>query len=118
MSCSFCGRQDNFIYLVCEGQCLICVNCVHQSSIKSLFLESARNPPLKCPICETLVTKTLKQMIDVFEKEETIVGVAKEYDFSTEESVFAAFIREFRCGLGYGGLGLKFWRYFHFYSCF
>lgn len=108
MSCSFCGRDDSFIYLVCEGQCLICVNCIHQSSIQRLFLECARFPPPKCPLCESVVTKQLKQMIDVFEKDDhqseghkgvsgnNWSGAAREIDFSEEESLFAEFMRNFR----------------------
>ena len=63
MSCSFCGGEDSFIYLVCERRHLICNSCLHQQTILKLFVDSLKQPPGHCPLCSTTIAGSLEQIL-------------------------------------------------------
>ena len=114
MSCSFCGGEDSFIYLVCERRHLICNSCLHQQTILKLFVDSLKHPPGKCPLCTTTIAGSLEQILYSFGHEAGHKNtddrprtpgkggggsgvVLAEIDLGEEECMFVPFLKAFKC---------------------
>ena len=89
-SCSFCGREDSFIYLVCERRHLICNSCLHQQTVLKLFLDTLRKPPGKCPLCATSIAGSMEQILSTFGRDQSGNSETAQTQARRKPSVSAA----------------------------